>query len=365
MRKQPGMKSGRGAELRRKVTAAEVAAKAGVSQSAVSRYFTPGASVSKKTAALVRDAAEALGYRPNVVARSLITGRSHVVGLIVAYLENQYYPHSIELIAKHLKARGYNLQIFISSLDATDAHEIVENILECQLEGIIAASVTLTSDIVSRCQDLGVPIVLFNRSQDGLFVSSVTSDNMLGGYRVAQHLVEQGCRRIAYIAGLEETSTQRDREAGFLRGLRDAGLELYARGQGQFSAAVAADATRRMFTAEQIPDAVFVANDHMALAALDVLRHELGISVPETVAVVGYDDITPASWASYELTTIRQMSERMAEKTVELLIGQIEHRTLQIEKVQIDGPLIVRQTSDRKGSAAHSARTGFVAATEF
>lgn len=331
--------------MRRKVTAVDVARLAGVSQSAVSRHFTPGASVSKKTAALVKAAADTLGYRPNVVARSLITGRSHVVGLIVAYLENQYYPHSIELIAKQLKARGYNLQIFISSLEATDTHEIVENILECQLEGIIVASVTLTSDIVGRCQELRVPIVLFNRSQDGLFVSSVTSDNILGGYRVAQHLVAQGCKRLAYIAGLEATSTQRDREAGFLRGLAESGLELFARGKGQFSATVAAEAARQMFTADVIPDGVFVANDHMALAVLDVLRHELKLQVPETVAVVGYDDTMPASWASYDLTTIKQMSERMAEKTVSLLVDQIENRALQIEKIQVDGPLVVRNSS--------------------
>lgn len=334
--------------MRKKVTASDVARLAGVSQSAVSRYFTAGASVSKKTSALVKQAAETLGYRPNVVARSLITGRSHVVGLILAYLENQYYPQAIEFIASELKKRGYNLQIFISSLDATDTHDIIEKILESQLEGIIAASVTLTSDIVAQCQEVGVPIVLFNRSQDGLVVSSVTSDNVVGGFRVARHLIEQGCERIAYIAGLEETSTQRDRETGFLRGLNEVGRGLFARGCGQFSAAAAAQAAREMFTSEVIPDAVFVANDHMAIAVMDVIRHELKLCVPEDVAVVGYDNIIPAGWAAYDLTTIKQMSERMAEKTVELLIDQVEKKTLHVEKIQIDGPLVIRSSSKRK-----------------
>lgn len=318
---------------------------AGVSQSAVSRFFTPGASVSKKTAKRVREAAEKLGYRPNVVARSLITGRSHVIGLVVAYLENQFYPSAIEELSRKLKDRGYNLQIFISSLDATDVDEIIETILASQLDGIIVASVTLSSNIVSRCRNLAVPVVLFNRSQDDLSVSSVTSHNEMGGYRIALHLAEYGYRRIGYIAGLGETSTQRDREEGFRRGLAETGLGLFSREQGDFDYEKAAMAARRMFGQAERPDSVFVANDHMALSVLDVLRHELHLDVPNDVAVVGYDDIAPSSWPSYELTTIRQPSDRMAEKTVEILLDQIENGEIHNDKVLIDGPLIVRRST--------------------
>lgn len=337
-------------DARRKVTAADVAKLASVSQSAVSRYFTPGGSVSKKTADAIKKAATELAYRPNDVARSLITGRSYVVGLIVAYLENQYYPKAIELISRRLRRAGYNLQIFISSQDGSDADRIVEDILACQLEGIIVASVTLSSDIVSACQARDVPVVLFNRSQDDLRVSSVTSDNMNGGYRVAKHFAECGYQRIGYIAGLENVSTQRDREAGFLKGLADAGLQLFARECGRFNYEDAAVAARRMFQARIRPDCVFVANDHMALAVMDVLRHELNIKVPADVAVVGYDDSTPSGWPSYNLTTIQQPSERMADKTVELLLYQIEHGVVHNERILIEGALVVR------GSTSATAR---------
>lgn len=330
---------------RGKVTAAEVAKLAGVSQSAVSRFFTPGASVSKKTAGLVRQAADNLGYRPNSIARSLITGRSHVIGLIVAYLENQFYLSAIESLSRALKSKGYNLQIFISSLEATDTDEIIETILAGQLEGIIVASVTLSSDIVSRCHSFGVPVVLFNRSQDDLFVSSVTSNNESGGYRVAQHFAKNGYKRIGYIAGLNETSTQRDRESGFHRGLADAGLTVCSREQGDFHFEKAAMAARRMFGGPSKPDSVFVANDHMALAVMDVLRYELKLSIPADVAVAGYDDIIPAGWHSYNLTTIRQPSERMAEKAVELLVEQIVKGKIQNDQVLVDGPLILRDST--------------------
>lgn len=324
-----------------KVTSAQVARQAGVSQSAVSRVFTPGASASQKTVDKVRKAAKDLGYRPNSLARAMVSGKSRIIGVVVAYLENHFYPEALEKLSNALQERGYHVLIFMAAQTANCIDDVVEEILAYQVDGIIAASVAMSSELTDRCRTAGVPIILFNRSQDGPGVSSVTSNNVAGGRKVAKFLLAGGHRKIGYIAGWEGASTQRDREAGFTARLAEAGVSLYAREVGNFKMDQAAQAARRMFSIDP-PDAVFVANDHMAFAVIDVLRHELGRAVPGGVSVVGYDDVPTAAWPAYNLTTVRQPANRMVADTVDLLLAEIDSPGQAAHKTEIDGPLIVR-----------------------
>lgn len=328
-----------------KITSLQVAARAGVSQSAVSRVFTPGASVSKKTADKVRKAADELGYRPNVLARAMVSGKSRIIGLVVAYLENYFYPEALEKLSNALQARGYHVLIFMASQNAGNIDDVLSEILDYQVDGIVIASVALSSDVAERCQKAGVPVVLFNRSQDIDGITSVTSDNHAGGRKVAQFLMAGGHERIGYIAGWEGASTQRDREAGFTEALHAAGHEVFSREVGDFATDTARNAARAMFDkpAHLRPDAVFVANDHMAFAVMDVMRYELGISIPEEVSVVGFDDVPPAAWLSFDLTTIRQRANLMVAETVASLMDHIDTpETARPRRVSIDGPLILR-----------------------
>ncbi len=324
-----------------RITSLEVAKRAGVSQSAVSRTFTPGASASKKTVEKVRKAAAELGYRPNVLARAMVSGKSRIIGLVVAYLENQFYPEALEKLSNELQKRGYHVLIFMAEQKAGHIDTVVEEILDYQVDGIIAASVALSSDLSERCRAAGVPMVLFNRSQDDPNMSAVTSDNYAGGRKVAEFLLAAGHRKIGYIAGWHGASTQRDREAGFTAALAEAGVALHSRAEGDFKMEKAADATRKMF-AHDAPAAVFVANDHMAFSVLDTLRFELGLRVPEDVSVVGYDDVPAAGWPAYNLTTMRQPTNRMVANTIEILLDQIDKNTGDTRHIAIDGPLIVR-----------------------
>ena len=321
------------------VTAHEVASLAKVSQSAVSRTFTPGASVSDATREKVLQAAKKLGYRPNALARSLITRRSHMIALVMSYLENQFYPLVIEKLSQKLQQQGYHLLMFIS--DEAESDGVLAEILQYQVDGIVMASTMLSADMAKSCADFGVPVVFFNRVPDSTpaqnsiwaagsptnATSSVTSDNYQGGRMVAQLLLETGHKRIAFLAGLEQSSTNVERERGFNDVLGAAGVSIYRRGVGHYSAEGAKTAARAMFSdtkPARRPDAVFVANDHMAMAAMDVLRIELGLRIPQDVSVVGFDDVPQAAWGSYQLTTVTQSVEDMVGATVELLNQQMQ-----------------------------------------
>ena len=306
----------------RAVNSADVARAAGVSQSAVSRVFTQGASVSPEMRERVTDAAEKLGYRPNALARSLISGRSRIIGVLVAYLDNQFYPGVLERLSRLLQARGYRVMLFMS--DTGDQDGVVRELLQYQVEGVVMASVHLSSGLARECAGAGIPVVLFNRTVAAAPASFVTSDNLDGGRQVGALLARAGHERIAFIAGDEDSSTNRDREAGFQDGLSSSGAVCAARAVGGYTAQGAADAARALFGGRaRKPDAVFVANDHMAFAVLDVLRSELGLQVPAQISVVGYDDVPQAAWKAYDLTTVRQPAQPMIEAVVEILMEQV------------------------------------------
>ena len=327
---------------REKITSLDVARKAGVSQSAVSRVFTPGASVSKKTAERVREAARELGYRPNVLARSLITGRSKIIGLVVAYLDNQFYPDALERLSNALQDEGYHILIFMAMGRGPEVDRVIDELLDYQVDGIITASVGMSDELTERCRAAGIPVVMFNRGQDGSRLSSVTSDNIAGGRRIAEFLVAGGHERIAHVSGWMGSSTGRDREAGFRAGLEAAGRTSVATFDGRYRREEAGEAARSMFDSGANPDAIFVGNDHMAFGVMDVLRFEIGLRVPEDVSIVGYDDVPMAAWKAYDLTTLRQPSNRMVSATVETLLREIGDAHAQPKKTEITGALIVR-----------------------
>lgn len=329
-----------------RITAQDVARLAGVSQSAVSRVFTPGASVSPATVEKVRAAAEKLGYRPDALARAMITGRSRIIGLVVAYLENQFYPLAIEKLSRALQARGYHVLIFMAENATDNVSEVVRELIDYRVDGIITASVSLSNDLTGRLAGQGIPVVNFNRGQEDPRLTDVTSDNVAGGRRATDYLIAAGHRRIAHIMGWQGSSTGRDRAEGFRQAMAAAGLEPVAMIDGKYDREATIRATRDLFTRADRPDALFVGNDHMAFAAMDELRFGLGLSVPGDVSVIGYDDVPMAAWPAYDLTTIRQPVNRMVRATVEAILGMIEGDVAP-QKTHIDGPLVARGSARR------------------
>lgn len=326
------------------VTSLQVAQRAGVSQSAVSRVFTPGASASAKTVEKVKRAASELGYRPNMMARAMITGKSRMIGLVVAYLDNQFYPAALERLSNALQAKGYHILVFTASNDNDHVARVVEELMDYQVEGIITASVGMSSELTQRCEDADIPIVMFNRGQDGRNVSSVTSANLDGGRKVADFLLGCGHQNIAHIGGWQGSSTGRDRQIGFTDRLAEAGIVPRCI-DGMYDRDTARAATIDLMDRRTPPDAIFVGNDHMAFAVMDCLRSEIGLSVPGDVAVVGYDDVPMAAWGAYDLTTVRQPLNRMVDATIDRLLTQISDKTAPTRVIEIEGALIQRSST--------------------
>lgn len=324
--------------MKARATAHNVALLAKVSQSAVSRTFTPGASVAPETRQRVMEAAKALGYRPNAIARTLITRRSRMVALLMSYLENQFYPLVIELLSQTLQKHGYHVLLFIGD----NSEDVLTELMQYQVEGIVMASTMMSSGLAKDCAEAGIPVVLFNRvsNSHGFLANEVTSDNYVGGRLAASTLLNAGYKRLAFVAGAQDASTNAERERGFLDVLEESGVRLHAREVGHYDFLMAQQATRSLFSKETWPDAIFFANDHMAIAGLDVIRQELGLTVPD-IGVIGFDDVPQASWAAYRLTTIKQDLSAMVEATVELLV---KGATSQSRRITLPCSLVERAT---------------------
>lgn len=329
-------------------TSVDVAKLAGVSQSAVSRSYTPGASVAEHTRSKVMDAARKLGYRPNAIARTLITRKSRMIAVVASYLDNQFYPVVIEKLSQRFQDDGYHVLLFIAN-GRMDTDEFLMQLMQYHVDGIVMLSATLSSGLAKDCANAGIPVLLFNRiAQLGGTVNSVACDNAAGGRMAAQALLRAGHTRIGYIAGMEDSSTNRDREAGFTAELAAHGHRVFARTVGHYSFSGAQLAARHMFAASdtaQRPSAVFVANDHMAIAVMDTLRNELKLRVPQDVAVIGFDNVPQASWGAYALSSIEQDAQTMIEATVRIMLEQINDDTVLAQHVNLPVRLIERGSS--------------------
>ncbi len=328
------------------VTSQQVAQIAGVSQSAVSRTFTPGASISPATREKVLKAARELGYRPNAIARSLNTARSRIVGVVMSYFDNQFYPQVLEALAQKLDELNYHLLLFVGDRDG-NVDRIFDQIMQYRVDGIVLASVSLSIELSEECLAAGIPVVLFNRSEENGVASSVNTDNEAAARQIAEFLLAGEHKRFAYVAGLADSSVNLARQNGFVNLLRGKGIEDIRVVQGDYDAQKTARAARQLFSAPQPPDAIFAANDHMALTVMDVARYEFGLRIPQDVSVIGYDDTGPSGWPSYALTSASQPVDEMVSATIALLMKQIESESIKPEQVVVPGALVVRHSARR------------------
>lgn len=330
----------------------DVARLAGVSQAAVSRTLTPGGIVADETRAKVMAAIKQLGYRPNVIARSLVQNSTNIIGLVVKRFTNPFYAQMIQDFTRTLQEKGY-WALVLNIADNQKLEDALPMVLQYQVDGLIITSATLSSKLAKECANSGTPVVLFNRYVSDGHTHVVSCDNYEGGRLVADALVDGGHKRIAFIAGEELSSTNRDRENGFISRLKERGYELAIRESADdYGYELGYAAAERLLQSDFPPDAVFCANDLIAMATLDVARCKLNIKVPEELSIIGFDDITSTAWPSYDLTTVRQPFSQLVDSTIQVLIEAINTPNCDV-MVKMISPFLVWRSSARR-----SANTG-------
>ncbi|WP_232072328.1 LacI family DNA-binding transcriptional regulator [Paraburkholderia pallida] len=349
---------------RRTVTMKQVAERAGVHVSTVSRALNPEtrSMVVPESVARVMKAAEELGYRLDPVAASLRTGRSKLVGILVPDIATNVFTPILTGATERLSEHGYSVIVAYVGGDSNKQLDLAQGLIARRVDGLIVATASRDDPLVTFCIERGVPSVLVNRAEKETRLSGVVSDDLLGAQLAVDHLVELGHSRIAHLGGPREHSTGYLRHRGFIHALAANGLdaasaptefaETYTREQG-------AAAARRLLSAHPGITAIVAANDLLALGAYDVIR-EAGLNCPRDISIVGHNDMPLVDMVEPPLTTIRISHKEMGRQAADLLEQAIETLDRPARNVVLPPKLIVRGSTGapRKGAGRKSAKAG-------
>ncbi len=324
---------------RKRATSYDVAELAGVSQSAVSRVFQDGASASKAMRNRVMAAADKLGYRPNAIARGLITQQSNMVAVVISKLTNLYYPEVLVQLTQHFSERGVRVLLFALEHES-DTGRALEQMLQYQVDGILSAAM-FTPEQLQLIENSNIPVVFYNRTSKDQPVSSVRCDQQEGERWLVDELVSAGHKSFGVVEGPGDSVVSIERRMGAMDELAAKGITDVTNVGGDYGYE-----TGRACFAELVqkhgnpPDAVIAANDVMAIGCIDEARENFGLKVPEDISIVGFDGVGPARYAAYNVTTVRQPVHRMTESAASMLLERIENPELSPEKRAFSGSLI-------------------------
>ncbi len=301
------------------VSAQQVAARAGVSRSAVSRTFTNGASVSPGTRQRVLQAAEELGYTVNHLARGLIQDRSNIVSLVVADLNTPYQAKMIEVLTRRLQAANKVAMVINSAGENADVETALRQTLHYRADATIVLSGQPNASLIETCLANGQHVILVNRDDPVPGPETIVVTNRTAASQAFDMLHRAGCKKLVVIGSAVGSASLNAREQAFVTAAEDAGVAVSVTRLGPTAYASGVEAARLVLSHAEQPDGVFCLTDLLACGFLDAARNEFGLSVPDELCVVGFDDIEQAGWSSYELTTFRQPIEQIADHVVTLI----------------------------------------------
>jgi len=300
------------------VTAQMVAERAGVSRSAVSRTFTNGASVSEATRRKVLEAAGALGYHVNHLARGL-RENNNIVCLVVANLTTPIRARLVDVLTRRLQAVGKIIMIINTETDEQSAALALRQTLNYRADATVVLSGTPPASLIETCLANGQQVILINRDERLVGSSNLGVDNAMAGSEAFFLLQRAGCQRLAVVASDARTASLVERQRAFVAAATAAGVPVTTTEVGPSSYSEGQIAARRLFGRSQAPDGVFCVTDLFALGFMDTARQEFALRIPQDLCVIGFDDIEQAGWTSYDLTTFSQPLDRIADEVVALL----------------------------------------------
>jgi len=336
------------------LTLEDIAKMSGVSRSTVSRVINRDPNVSEPTRRKVLDLIQKIGFQPNLAARGLAVGRTRVIGLVIptgltSIFSDPYFPLVIQGVASACSAHGYSVMLWLAEreYEAKTINQVLYNGL---IDGVIVASMLLDDPIIQRLSESPQPFITIGRHPTNDQLNFVDVDNRIGAYQGVSYIIHTGHRRVATITGPHNMIAGRDRSQGYQDALRARGLPLLPElvAEGEFSDISGYLAMKQLLP--QQPDAVFVASDAMAFAAMRAIQ-EAGLRIPEDIAVVGFDDIPTAATSTPPLTTVRQPIQRTGSVAAEMLIERIEHPEVQQCRIVLPTELVIRDSCGVKAKS--------------
>lgn len=330
---------------RRRVSSADVARAAGVSRATVSRCFADNSLVRAETRQRVRRVAAEIGYEPNLLARMLNKQDSQIVAVVTSDFSNPFQPALMETLSGELQEHGFTPLLLKSKSVDEPADRLIQLALSYRVAAIVVTVLNASAAMIARCFQSHVPLIFLNRVAPETAAVSVCANSHNGARRLAEVLVEAGTTRIGMITGRSGSWTNSARRMGFRERLDELGFDVSQHVLGDFSYRSGYAAALELMDTSPRLNAIYACNDAMAFGALDALRLERKIGVPEDVAVVGFDDVPMAAWGAYRLTTIHQPVRRMIEQTCQILLRPDRGLDLSGGVFLHDGYLVQRSTS--------------------
>tara|TARA_B100000530_G_scaffold336761_1_gene292555 strand:- start:342 stop:1346 length:1005 start_codon:yes stop_codon:yes gene_type:complete len=324
-------------------TSSSVAKLAGVSQSAVSRCFTKGASISNRTKLRVIEAAKKLGYKPQSFStNSLSLDEGGLVGVILPYITNRYYPEVLIELHEALRVSGYRILLITTD----DGEELDDNLIQPYLKEKLVAIVSATKPtdaFVENCLAKQIQLIAFNRNWKIPTLSSVACDHKYGGEAAAEHFVNNGHTKIGMVEGPIGSFVSEERCKGFKNYLNNLDKIKLFHERGNFTYEGGLDSANKLL--KNNITALFCADDIMAFGCVDYIKKNTKLNIPEEIEVIGYDDISSANWHSYNLTTIRQPVRQMSKLVTQIIDDNIKDPELEPINHLIQGKFIYRNTT--------------------
>jgi DNA-binding LacI/PurR family transcriptional regulator len=324
-------------------TILDVARRAGVSKSLVSMVTRGEAGVSEEKRAAILLAIDELDYRPNAMARGLVQRQTRILGVMVSDLQNPFFAAVVSGIQARAEERGFRVLITTGDRTPSVEESAIENLLELRVDGLILASPRVDDEVITHATR-SVPVVVLNRDTSDDNSDSVTNDNIAGAHLAVEHFVSFGHRRIAFIEGGVGAGA-RARHIGYLRAMCEFGLDdEIVTFEGRHTEEGGYQGAMELLKMKALPTAVFASNDLCAIGAMNAFE-DAGLSIPEDVSLVGYDNNRLAALRHISLTTIDQPGDDMGRSAVERLVQRIDDDRTDPRHDVVAPSLVVRSTT--------------------
>jgi LacI family transcriptional regulator len=327
-------------------TMKDVAEIVGVSAQTVSAVINNKPGITDETRARVLEAIQQLGYRPYSVARSLRTGQTRTLALIVSDIANPSFATMASAAEDYAHEFGYSLTVHNAHDDIEREASYIQAATQRWIDGVLFVSAEDQMTSLDTLRNAGIPSIAIDRIPEHYTGPSVTLENVKAGRLAANHMLDLGHTCIAHISGPLRLRLARERLAGFQQAIQARGLELGACviREGDWECESGCQAMAQILTFRPRATAVFAANDRMAIGAMHAL-HEAGLRVPDDVSVIGLDDIEVAAYQTPALTTVRQSFAELATRAIQLLLEIIEGRQPAQTQIVIEPVLVERQST--------------------